>query len=66
MVKRELPGVRVDTGMDPARAATQSMDAFLADVHRFLDGGADRLCMDVAPEISEEKVFAFLQATGNL
>jgi hypothetical protein len=61
-VKKELPGVRVDTGIDSFRVRFQSMDEFLRDVHYLADSGVNRISLDVLPEIPDEKVLAFLKA----
>lgn len=61
-VKRELPGVRIDTGIDSFRARFQRMDEFLRDVHYLADSGVSRISLDVLPEIPDEKILAFLKA----
>ena len=64
LVKRTLPGVRVDTGFDPARVSFQRLDEFLRDVQELSDSGVDRLSIDVTPKISDEEVRAFLRVLG--
>jgi uroporphyrinogen-III decarboxylase len=61
-VKRELPNVRIDVGLDSFRVMVQNMDQFLADVYRFIDGGVARISWEITPEIADGKVFEFLKA----
>jgi len=63
-VKRELPDVRVDVGIDSFRIRFQSMDAFLHDVAYLVDSGVDRISWEVIPEIPDEKVRVFLRILG--
>lgn len=60
-VKRELPGVRLDVNVDSFRIRFQGLDDFLRDVQGLQDAGIDRICWEVTPEISDEKVLAFLK-----
>ena len=64
LVKQSLPCVRVDTYLDPARVSSQTIDGLLCDVQGMSDSGVDRLSLDVTPEISDEKIRAFLGVLG--
>jgi len=64
LVKRTLPGVRVDTYLDPAHVGFQSVDELLHDVQKLSDSGVNRLTLEVTPQISDEKVRAFLRVLG--